>query len=137
MKIQIYPETGCLRVIAVGKFSLDTAKTTLLELLEAVARHKVQKVLVDGRSLKGKPETMERFYYGKFAAQAVWSFRDHGVSPVTQFAYVLVEPVLDPQRFGETVAVNRGMFIKVFEKIDEAYGWLGISSTDSTKTDGG
>ena len=118
-----------------GEFSLEEAKRTFLELLEAVARHQVKKVLFDGRKLTGDPGTLERFYYGKFAADAVLQFRDRGVSPATQFAYVLKEPVLDPQRFGETVAVNRGMLVKTFDNLDYALGWLGIASAN--KRDGG
>ena len=96
--------SGLLHVNALEEFSLEEAKRTFLEILEAVARHEVKKVLVDGRKLTGEPETMERFYYGEFAAQAVRNFADRGVSPATQFAYVLEEPLLDPHRFGENVA---------------------------------
>ena len=74
-------------------------KRTFLEMPEAVARHQVKKVLFDGRRLTGDPGTLERFYYGKFAADAVLEFKDRGVAPATQFAYVLKEPVLDPRRF--------------------------------------
>lgn len=118
-----------------GEFSLEEAKRTFLELLEAVARHQVKKVLFDGRRLTGDPDTLERFYYGKFAADAVLQFKDRGVSPATQFAYVLKEPVLDPQRFGETVAVNRGMLVKTFDNLEDALGWLGIAPAN--KRDGG
>jgi hypothetical protein len=96
-------------------------------MLEAVGLHKADKVLFDGRKLTGKPETIERFYYGEFAAQTVANFAERGVSRATQFAYVLREPVLDPKRFGETVAVNRGMFVKAFDSLEDALGWLGIA----------
>ena len=104
MNIETCPELDFLRVNATGNFSLEEAKRTFLEMLEAVGRHKAEKVLFDGRRLTGEPNTMERFYYGEFAAQAVRRFADRGVSPGTLFAYVLEEPVLDPRRFGETVA---------------------------------
>jgi len=120
-------EPGFLHAEAAGDFSLEEAKRTFLEMLEAVARHRVEKVLFDGGKLTGNPTTMERFYYGAFAANSVARFGDRGVSPVTQFAYVLREPILDPQRFGETVAVNRGMFIKVFDNLEDALGWLQIA----------
>ena len=130
MVIETIAESGYLRVGAMGEFSLDEAKRTFLEVLEAVAQHKVKKVLFDGRRLTGEPYTMERFYYGEFVAQAVWRFVDRGVSPATKFAYVLEEPVLDPQKFGETVAVNRGMFVKTFDNVDGALGWLGMASAN-------
>ena len=64
---------------------------------------------------------------GEFAAQTVADFAERGVSRATKFAYVLREPVLDPQRFGETVAVNRGMFVKAFDSPEDALQWLGIA----------
>lgn len=133
--IEMRPESGYLHASATGEFSLEEAKRTFLEMLEAVARHQVMKVLFDGRRLTGDPDTLERFYYGKFAADAVLQFKDRGVSPATQFAYVLKEPVLDPQRFGETVAVNRGMLVKTFDNLEDALGSLGIAPAN--RRDGG
>ena len=52
------------------------------------------------------------------------SFASHGVSPATRFAYVLEEPMLDPDRFGETVAVNRGMIVRAFDNLEAARAWL-------------
>jgi hypothetical protein len=127
MKLEVCPESGFLKVDAVGAFSLEEAKRTFLEMLEAVARHKVRKVLFDGRGLAGEPKTIERFFYGKFAARAVAEFADRGMlSRSTQFGYVLEEPVLDKRRVGETVAVNCGMFVKTFDNLQDALGWLGI-----------
>ena len=127
MKLEICPESGFLRVVATGEFSLEEAKRSFFEMLEAVARCKVKKVLFDGRTITGEPEIIERFYYGEFAAQAVVDFSDRGVSPATRFAYLLKEPVLDPRRLGETVAVNRGMLVKAVDNLDDALGWLGIT----------
>ena len=119
-------ESGFLRARVTGSFSLSEAQRTFIEILEAVARTKVKKVLLDGRGIAGNPELIERFYYGEFAAHAVWDFTDHGVSHGTRFAYVLEVPVLDPGRFGETVAVNRGMFVKIFDNEQDALAWLRI-----------
>ena len=130
------PNQGFLNVAAVGEFSLQEAERTFLEMLEAVARYKVEKVLFDGRRLTGAPDTMERFYYGEFAADSVFKFRDRGISTATKFAYVLKEPVLDPRRFGETVAVNRGMYVKAFDNLEDAVRWLGIAPPNKPDTDG-
>ena len=119
MILKISPKSGFLHVGATGNFSLVEAKRTFTEMLEAVAQNKIGKVLFDGRGLAGNPRIMERFYYGEFAAQAVGKFAARGVFPTTQFAYVLEVPILDPGRFGETVAVNRGMYVKTFDNPDE------------------
>ena len=120
MTVETRGESGFLYARAMGKFSLEEAKRTFREILEAVAQRKVEKVLIDGRGITGEPEPMERLYYGEFVANAVASFADRGVSPATQFACVLEEPVLDTRRFGETVAVNRGMFVKAFDNVEDA-----------------
>lgn len=120
-------EDGFLRVDATGEFSLHEAQQTFLEILESVARAKVKKVFMDGRALKGEPTLMERFYYGEFAAYSVANYFSRGVAPATKFAYVLKIPVLDPGRFGETVAVNRGMLAKVFDNPEDAFTWLELT----------
>ena len=122
---RISAEAELLRAIVVGDFSLEAAKSGFLEILDAAGRHGTKKILVDGRELKGEPEVIHRFIYSTFAAAEVAKYVvEHRVgSP--QFAYVLREPVLDPQRFGETVAVNRGMRVKVFDDLEDALNWLG------------
>ena len=120
-------ESGLLKVEATGEFSLDEAKRAFLEVLEAVAQYRTKKVLLDGRTLKGKPGDLERFYYGEFAAEETMRLVEEcGIAP--QFAYVIEQPLRDPRRFGETVAVNRGMNIRVFETPEEAFDWLECTS---------
>ena len=125
MRVSIGAGSGLLRAMVTGEFALEEAQRTFLEILEAVARHSTDKILLDGRELTGDPTTIQRFLFSAFAAQAVMSYRRaHRASRALQFAYVLQEPVLDPQRFGETVAVNRGMWVKVFDNPEDALGWL-------------
>jgi hypothetical protein len=126
MLTQIQPESDLLNAVITGEFSLEEAKRTFLEILEAAAHLKSKKVLIDGRTLAGKPEVIERFYYGHYAAETVMSYEDRGVRAGTPFAYVLHEPVLDPKRFGEMVAVNRYMNVKAFENPEEALKWLAV-----------
>ena len=136
MNIETYPELDFLRVNAMGTFSLEESMRTFLEMLEAVARHKVEKVLFDGRGLTGELEVMERFYYGEFVAQAVMRFAARSASPAPRFAYVLKEPVLDPRRFGETVATNRGMNVKAFDNLEDALEWLEMAPANKLDAGG-
>lgn len=123
----IHVESEFLRVSLTGEFSLDEAKRTFLEILDAVVLHKIEKVLVDGRELVGEPRIIERFYYGEFAAEETWKHILSGVSRVPSFAYILEVPVRDPARFGEIVALNRGMIVKTFDNPEDALRWLGIA----------
>jgi hypothetical protein len=116
-------QAGLLTVVASGLFSLEDAKQAFLEMLGAVAHHKAEKLLLDGRSVKGQPDDLERFFYGDFAAQETLRIvGEHKLTP--RFAYVLHQPLRDPRRFGETVAVNRGMNIQIFENPEDALHWL-------------
>src|SRR5215472_5687980 len=123
---EIHFESGLLNVDASGEFSLEEAQRAFLEMLGAVAQYKAKKVLFDARKVKGKPETLERFYYGHFAAtETIRLVREHRIAP--RFAYVVHPPLLDPQRFGEIVAVNRGIIGKAFETPKEAFKWLKLT----------
>ena len=127
-------ESGLLNVEATGEFSLDEAKRAFLEMLGAVTQYQAKKVFLDGRTVRGKPGDLERFCYGEFAAKETMRLvKEHGIAP--QFAYVIKEPLRDPQRFGETVAVNRGMNIKVCETPQEAFERL--ERTPASKLEAG
>ena len=122
----MYFESGLLRIDASGEFLLEDAKHAFLELLGAVVQDKADKVLLDGRNVTGRPGDMERFYYGEFVAGETQRILvEHKIVP--RFAYVLHEPLRDKTRLGETVAVNRGMIVKVFGNPEDAIEWLNKS----------
>jgi len=133
MRTFIHVEPNLLTAVVTGKFLLKEAQTSFIEVLEAIAQHRLNKVLFDGRELIGRPQTMERFYYSKFAANSLKAYMPRGVAQTTAFAYVLTPAVLDPHRFGETVAVNRGMNVKVFDNVEEAYEWLKVKPARHTQ----
>ena len=133
MLIKVTAEPRFLRVIASGDFTQEQAEKTFLEVIDAVAIHKTAKILFDGREVIGEPTIMERFYYSNFAARTVARYAAESGKPAPQFAYVLEEPVLDPNRFGEKVARNRGMNMKVFDNLEEAFTWLELECVESDK----
>ena len=126
MEFQTRFAADLLEVEVRGEFSLEEAKRTFVEILDHAGRYEATRVLFDGRALKGEPEVMERFFYGAFAAtETARAAIERRMSRVPRFAYVLDEPVLDPKRFGENVAANRGMIVKAFGSRTEALQWLG------------
>jgi hypothetical protein len=129
MEVSISFDAGnsLVRATLHGPFSLFEAQATFLETLAALRRHQAGKVLIDGRTITGAPETVERFYYGEFVASAVADLSSHYLSYVPQFVYVLLPPVLDQNRIGETVAVHRGMHVKAFHDLAAAEDWLGVA----------
>jgi hypothetical protein len=127
VSIGIDVERGLLTVTYSGDFSLAEAEGTFLDLLDTLVEHNLRKVLIDGRQLIGNPELLERFYYGTFVAAAVNRTVNRTRCAVPAFAYVLEKQMLDPTRFGETVAVNRGMRVKAFDSLQQARWWLGLN----------
>lgn len=119
---------GLLRATVTGEFTLLEAQRTFLEVLAAAAQHGTPKILLDGRAVAGTPATIERYYYGEFVARSVLQYKKTGALGSCQLAYILKEPVKDTRRFGETVAVNRGAWVRVFEDLAEGMAWLGISA---------
>ena len=116
-------EDDIFNAVCIGAFELDLARQQFIELLDEAIRNGASKVLIDGRQMTGTPTEFERFLYGSFAAWAtVDVMTQHKVW--LKFAYVIHEPLRDPERFGETVAANRGMDVKTFEDINEAVEWL-------------
>ena len=131
MLIKVTAEPRFLRVVASGDFTMSEAERTFREVIDAVAIHKTDKVLFDGREVIGEPTIMQRFFYSNFAALTVARYAAESGKPAPQFAYVLEEPVLDPNRFGEKVARNREMNTKVFDNLEEAFAWLELEFRES------
>jgi hypothetical protein len=128
MAVVEYIEPGLVRGRIEGEFDIEDAKQAFVEILAQVEQHKASKVLIDTRTVGGEPKVIERFFYGEFVGDAVNALSSRGwVGETPQFAYIMVEPLLDPMRLGETVALNRGMNVKSFEDENEALEWLGIS----------
>lgn len=70
-----------------------------------------------GISLLDEPSTLERFKLGEDAAAT-------GAAAGVRVAVVGTEPVLDPDRFAATVAVNRGLQTETFGDEVAALAWL-------------
>src|SRR5829696_7685507 len=96
MIVQTIPQGDVLHVALGGTFSMSEAKRTFLDVIHVIEELHLGKVVIDGREISGSPMVIERFYYGEFVADAVSGLVNGGwnVDP-PQFAYVLLEPMLD------------------------------------------
>jgi hypothetical protein len=120
---QLQLEKDILNAVVNGEFELTAAEIEFVEILHEAVRSGATKVLIDGKQMTGNPADFERFLYGEFAAWATLEvMRERNV--VLRFAYVIHQPLRDPARFGENVAVNRGMDVKTFEDTNAAIQWL-------------
>ncbi len=131
MTLKIAAESDFLRVSAMGEFSLVEAKRTFIEMLEAVAQNKVEKVLFDGRGLVGNPNVMERFYYSEFAHSRSLNSQI-AVCPVPHYLRTFLKSqCVTPRGSAKPSQWNRGMFVKTFDNLDDALGWLGIAPANN------
>ncbi len=102
-----------------GDFEKQALLDLLDEALDYAAQNGVTAVLVAIRNVEGMPSTAERFEMGEAFAEI-----QLGKETIIAVAIVGREPLIDPERFGETVALNRCAVGKVFTDMIEAVNWL-------------
>jgi hypothetical protein len=87
---------------------------------ETVAEHckraKKDKVLIDTRRAEGKVSFVDRFLIG----ERTRIFASYGLKVV----FVDRPERIDPQKFGELVARNRGVHVRIFSDFHAAEEWL-------------
>jgi hypothetical protein len=106
-----------------GDFDLTSAQFLFDEVLLAVAKHRLELVLIDARGATGAPGDLDRFYYGEYVAEATLRVVAE-TALLPRFAYVMVPPLRDPNRLGMTVASNRGITCCGFDTPEPALRWL-------------
>jgi hypothetical protein len=94
------------------------------QLVEAAIAHKCAKILADLRKVEGTLTTMQRFTMGATGAQKYHSALHKGEVSSCRFSLVANPPLMDPRKFGETVATNRGMPVRIFSSFQDAFDWL-------------
>jgi hypothetical protein len=100
------------------------------DIFAASAERSASKVLVDCLEIGGTPTTVDRYEFAEFiACEVVGYINERKGFP--RLAIVGKEPLVDPSRFGELVARNRGVTIKVVERMEEALEWLGVGQTEN------
>lgn len=101
-----------------GNVSFQEALELLSEAVVYCRENGIQRLLIDTTKLTGfgAPGTVERFSLGERLA------RD--ARAAVKVAMVGRPEVLDPSRFGITVARNRGLFSSAFSSESEALKWL-------------
>jgi CheY-like chemotaxis protein len=101
----------------VAKVSFQEATALVSTALAVCHESGVQKLIFDATGLTGfgVPSTMQRFNFAERLA------RDANGIVV---AIVAPQQMIDPQRFGTTVARNRGAVVDIFSSESDARNWL-------------
>jgi len=106
-------DAGFLRITVAGVFGVQRTKHLFDRAAADAKHHGASRVLIDAMGVVGSVSTMAHLELGAHAAS-----RFRGV----RFVLVGRPEVID--RFGETVAVNRGADARVFLNEAEALSWL-------------
>lgn len=129
LTIDFEPRKHYLRATVCGSYTLRSAQDVYDQAIKTAVAVGQSRVLIDASAATGRPTQDERYMLGLFVAaeQRILASR---IPPLeVQVAVVGQRPLVDPDRFGETVAVNRGARLKVSERVDEALAWLGVSAS--------
>lgn len=123
--MQMRFEGPLVYVSLAGAMDGRLAEQAYREVLRECVAGGYSKMLLDCRALSGELTTTERYSLGKLVA-AENAAAAAGSGRQVQVALVGTYPLIDRDRFGETVARNRGAAVKVAYDLETAYRWLGV-----------
>ena len=119
MAIQYTIKTeGDLLVVDTSGFdeSLEEVQRYGMEILDACKRGKHTHVLCNEQDLEYRLGTFDTYQYAEFLAEQI--------PHLGKAAIVCNEKAITDAKFWETVAVNRGLMVRVFKDMDSARLWL-------------
>ena len=128
LKVDIEARQDYLYAAVSGEFTLRAAQAAYDRVVHAALPLAQTRILIDARGVSGNPQPDERYALGVYIANEQRLLAERRPPIHVKVAVLGHQPVVDPQRLGETVAVNRGAKVKVSEQLDEALAWLGISA---------
>ena len=121
--------SGYLHISVSGENTAENVRRILRDVLDACAQHDCRRVLLEEHLLGPSLEIVEAF--------EIVSEGSRSARPIEQIAYVDTNPEHDSSllEFVETVALNRGVRVRVFAAVSEAESWLEAetSKTGATK----
>jgi hypothetical protein len=119
--IKISVQNDFLLIFAGGNYSLLKAKNLFKLAIDNALLHNKSKILIDVTDVVGNISFIDRFEYSEFLAK----YRaEHALTKVNRIAVVGQEPIVHKNKFGETIAVNRGTDVRVFTDMGKASIWL-------------
>jgi hypothetical protein len=125
MEVTTEVKKGYLNVILEGRFEIPEAEKIATRIFEYCHQIKVQKVLIDARSIEGPISLVTKIEFADSMADRQMEYMAKGSAQV-KIAHVVAKGMAEPGKFGDSFAANRGMSIFVTSSIEEALRWLGV-----------
>ena len=101
----------------------EEIKNAFADVVMQTQKNKIYKILVDCRDFSGKISLLDRFLLAVFLVKENSKLLARRMHPL-KTSFVLSKSLIDPRRFGETVARNRGLYGLVTDNMEEALDWL-------------
>jgi hypothetical protein len=117
-KINFEIENGYAAFRPSGEVSLHKAVELVKEAIASAREQKISKLLVNTNGLTGfeSPGLGARYFFIREGAQIAGG--------MVRIAMVIPSHMIDPEKFGTTVAANVGLDMDVFASEKEALDWL-------------
>ena len=117
-KLTLTPKFGYVHAVATGENSLENMKAYLEDVVRECAARGDRRVLVEERFVGPRLGMVDIFDL----ASAV-SERARGLFEAIAYVDINAENDVNA-KFGENVAVNRGLRVRVFRTVEDAASWL-------------
>ena len=125
LHFDLEPRVGYLYVALIGELELGAAEAKFSEMLVAAASLRQPKILIDCTRVAGEWTPDDRYAFGAYLAAEVQ--RRSGQFPAfPRIAIHAVAPLMDPNRYTQTVANNRGAQVRASDSVQELLTWLGV-----------
>jgi hypothetical protein len=124
MTLRLEPRDTYLLAEMSGDYDARVTAALTIQFLDACVSHLATRLLVDLRALSGTITTLERYNYFDFLARQVHERIADGRLTSLKFAFIVNPALVDPDRFGQTVANNRGLSLQGWTEREPAVRWL-------------
>ncbi len=125
LHFDIEPRAGYLYAAVSGEFVLSEAQSAFRAMLQAAARHRQPRMLLDATRVTGEMTVADRLAFGSFIADEQRRMLPQ-LPAAPQVAILAVPPIMDPGRFTQAVANNRGVRLRASDSLQELLSWLGV-----------
>jgi hypothetical protein len=125
LHLDVEPRAGYLYATLSGEFSVSGAQSAFRGVLQAAARSRQARMLLDCTRVTGEMTIADRLAFGSFIAEEQQRMLAQ-LPAAPQVAILAVPPIMDPGRFTQAVANNRGVRLRASDSLPELLSWLGV-----------
>jgi hypothetical protein len=108
-----------------GEFDLAGAQDAYRAMLQAAARYRQPRMLLNCTGVSGEMTVNDRLAFGAFMAEEQQRMSAQ-LPGAPQVAILAPPPIMDPGRFTQAVAKNRGVRMRASESPQELLSWLDV-----------